>query len=166
MRLTILIFLFLTLSNCVSIEIPEEKIVKDKNVQFKPPGSPFIKADDEHVDRSWRNPKNGNTISFMSDCSQTTDPRHKTLHSEILNGMTNVHYIEQKFVDFNQRKGLNSVVSGSVDGVSTQLNIQTLKKNYCIYIITYVTLTEHYSENASEFQKFLDNFKVRGLENE
>ncbi|MCB0392333.1 MAG: hypothetical protein KDD58_13655 [Bdellovibrionales bacterium] len=146
-------------SNCVSVGIETPQTTKAQNVIFKPP-SYFSELVQPYLDAAWKNDANGNTISFLSECDSATDPTHETIRDGIIAGLRNSNILSNDYIPLSKRNALKSVVTGSVDGVKTKLEIVVLKKNNCIYILTYVGLQEKFNDDLDAFAEFLKEFKV------
>ena len=163
MKLIIRIFSLLScyfLASCISVSIPSSKLVKASDVTYQQPSEPFITSEHDSLDSLWSNPRNGNSISYLSDCQSKNDPPLKTITMGIIRDLGRREMIESKLIPYNQREGLHSKYSGSVDGVPTIVELIVLKKNSCIYVLTYVALKEAYTTNIGDFEKFYQGFKA------
>ena len=146
-------------TNCVSVDIQAPQIERAQNVSYEGP-SHFSSFEQNHLDAAWKNESNGNTISYLSECNSTSDPSHEAIRDGIISGLQDVKVNKQEMIPFNNRKALSSTVSGSVDGVPTDLQILILKKNSCIYVLTYVGLKEKFNDDLDDFNKFVRGFTV------
>ena len=156
----ILIFSFLFLQNgCVSVEVEEPKADKAENVKYQNPKG-YESFENAPLDQAWKNNKNGNSISFLSECGNSNDPTLEKIREGILSNLGNTKIISETSLKFNGRNALNSTVSSSIDGVDTKSEILIFKKNSCIYVITYVALDPSFDEDLEVFQKFLLEFKA------
>lgn len=151
----------LVLCSCVSIDIGSSKPVPSKDITFATPAAVFKETDVPHVDKAWRNNKNGNSISFFSDCSDKSDPSLDSLQTGILQGVQDLRFEKHEEVDYNGRAALHSVVDGKVDGVATKLEFMVFKKNSCIFILNYVGVKARFAENEKDFAQFMKGFKVK-----
>ena len=142
----------------MGIETPD--VNKAENISFQEPVG-FSSFEQEPLDKAWRNLKNGNTISFLTECKSSTDPSHKTIRDGIISGISEASIISQKMIQFNNRPTLDSIIKGAVDGIPTKMRILILKKDECIYTITYVGLDNYYDDDAPSFNKFIEEFKAK-----
>ena len=153
----LLIPLFLSVS-CVSVNIGSEKSQRAKDVQYKPPQKPYTEMKNELVDNSWKNPVNGNSISYFSECSVANEIALDALKMRPLSGIDNLQIKKETQLTFNGRKSVRTVYTGDVDGVESQFEILVFKKNSCSYILTYVALPKTFAEDLPTFEKFLSTF--------
>jgi hypothetical protein len=147
-----------TLTGCISVSLAPPKPTTSKGVKFDPPPAPFQKASAENVDAIFRNTKNGNAISFVSDCSDTTDPALTSIEQGVLMGLTPYTYESQTDTKFDGRSARRVKVKGTVDGVASTVDLLIFKRNSCIYILSYAGLEQHHAANQREFEAFLERF--------
>jgi hypothetical protein len=153
-------FIFLSFFGCVSLGLNDTKVVRSKRVQFFEPGSPFVEQHVEHLDHLWRNPDNGNSISFLSECGDATDPDLQTIQRGILRGVDDLRLLSSNLMPFDSREALETRARGKVDGVETEMEIVVYKKNGCIYTLNSVGVVRHFGENSKIFAEFMDQFRA------
>lgn len=156
----LLMIIFLLNTSCVSVGIESPTIEKAESVSYKEPKN-FVRFEQEPLDAAWKNSKNGNTISYLSECNGHSDPTYETIREGILSGLRDVNIEKQEMRKFNNRQAFISIVSGSVDGIPTKLKIIILKKDNCIFVITYVGLNPFYDEDEKTFNNFIEGFVVK-----
>ena len=147
---------------CVSVNLSTSgQIEKSKTVGFSEPAAPFQKFKIESVDRAWKNFKNGNSISFLSECQTVADPSLETLYRGIISSIDRSESVEKKLITYNEREALRTRAIGYVDGVKSQFELVIFKKNNCTYILSYVGTEKHFSQDSQQFEKFLSGFKAK-----
>ncbi len=156
----IVFILFFPLTGCVSLDFKKVSGLKSQEAKWVNPSPPFQKVETEQLDQKWSNKKNGNIISFLSDCENPTDPSLENIFKGITSEIENTAIIHSGEVDYNARKALHSVVEGQVDGVATRFELMIFKKNNCTYILTYAAAAGSFSENQRDFANFVKGFKV------
>ena len=150
----------IALASCVSVNIADNERQRSESVQFSDPSDNFTKVNHDQLDGLWRNLKNGNSISYLSDCHSPSDPPLKQIHDNIIRDIENRNVLSANIVSFNRRRALRSTVEGSIDGVSSKMAILVFKQNNCIYILNYVALPATYSADHMVFESFLKGFSV------
>lgn len=148
------------LTNCVSVGLSGGKVARAKSVQARPPGAPFQDADGENLDHVWKNPRNGNSISYLSECTDTTDPDLETVQQGILRSVQKLQIISSDTIEYNDREALHTHARGKVDGVGTDMELLIFKKNGCIYTLNYVGVSKHFDSNQKTFAEFIKTFKA------
>lgn len=166
LRFPILTTFFISLSlsvsqwGCVSIPIEKDKNIKDSSIQFQAPPHPYIDFDAKDLDKAWKSRQTGNSISYFSDCNPDNDPNFLTIRNGLIADLHSHEILKESYIDFNQRKALESTVFGKVDGVDTKIKLIILKKNSCLYILTYVALIQNFERGLPDFNSFTSHFKV------
>lgn len=158
MKAALCCILILMLGGCVSIDLGPKHPEHAAGVKFTPPPPPFIKAEGTNVDSIWRNPKNGNAISFLSDCGDTSDPSLKSIEQGVLSGLYPYTYTTQRDIYYEGRAGRRIQVQGTVDGVPSLVDLLIFKRNNCIYILTYVGLEQHHPSDQIRYEEFIERF--------
>jgi hypothetical protein len=158
-------FSFMTLMSlqiaaCVSIGVGQHRSKKSDAVELKPPDEPFEEVEVVNLDQSWTNPKNGNTISYISECELKSDSPLKSIFQSIISSLDDAAIIEESNVYYNAREAYQAIVEGRVDGVLTRFQLLIFKKNNCNYILTYTAVAKSFADNQKQFQKFVKGFKV------
>jgi hypothetical protein len=160
-RFVKLLFVSIYLNACVSVELNKSQpITRNENVSFAKPTKPFVELKASDLDHGWRNPQNGNSISFITECSPDVDPTLENIYSGIIKGVNNAESVSKNKITYNGREALRALVTGDVDGVGSKIDFLIFKKNGCTYVITYVALAATFDQNVSDFQKFVDGFRA------
>ncbi len=157
---SLLVVLSFGLGACVSINVGGGKAERADDVEFNEPPDPFDDEDAGNVDEGWKNPKNGNSISYISECNTGQDPSLQSVRSGVLSTLSEAEVTSEDKRPYNGREALRSEASGKVDGVVTRLDLMIFKKNNCLYIITYVALPDSYDADRKHFENFLEGFKA------
>jgi hypothetical protein len=167
MRWTALWQFFLTIeigllaAGCVSVNLgggsgPH----RATGVQVQPPGSPFTKEDRDDVDGAWKNSRNGNMLSYISDCQDSSDPSLETILQGAISGLNDLKVEANESPTIQGREAKRVLASGKVDGVASKIDILTFKRNKCIYILSYVGVNSSFSQDHGAFDKFVQGFRA------
>jgi len=158
----VLIFLggVFVLNNCVSVKLASTNQQRSTTSEFIPPRSPYKEIQSPYLDRTWKNPNNNTTISYLSDCNNPTDPTLNNILRGLANAIEDVHILDSHKSPYNDRESLRAHLVGRVDGVRTQLKVLIFKKNYCTYILNYAAREDQFAQGEKDFDFFVENFKV------
>ena len=149
------------LMGCVSVNLPAPSQRKAQATYANPP-VPFVKANVESTaDAVWRNPKNGNNISYFSQCDDKADPELESIRNELALGLHDYHVLSSNRFPYNGREALRSVIKGKVDGVETQMDVVVFKRNNCIYTLSLVGLAAKAQEDGKIFSQFVEGFQAK-----
>lgn len=149
------------LTACVSVNLgPSNTTKRASGVEYVEPGKPFSKKSIEDVDAAWKNEANGNSISYVSDCKDVTDPSLDQITGGLLGGLSGVKREIDEIVTIQGREGKRVLASGKVDGVPTHIDLLVFKRNQCIYILSYVGVSKAFATDRGAFNKFIEGFRA------
>ena len=159
--LFILTILISSCTACVSVKLSTDGngTKRAEGVQYVEPTRPFAKNENPDVDASWQNSKNGNVISFLSDCKDPSDPPLDNIVAGVVAGVSALKIESSEVVEFQSREGRRVLATGNVDGVPSAIDMLVFKRNFCIYILTYAGVKNSFPANRDEFTKFVQGFK-------
>lgn len=149
------------ITGCVTVNLgggSEGK--RAEGVALREPSNPFSKEKRGDVDGAWKNPSNGNVISYLSDCRDPSDPTLETIVQGVVAGLSELKYESNERRLFQSREALRVVASGKVDGVPSKTELLVFKRNQCIYILSYVGVQRAFEANRSDFEKFVEGFRA------
>lgn len=112
------------------------------------------------VDAAWKNPKNGNLISYLTDCHDESDPALDFIVQGALGGLTDLKYDRKDSPMIQGREARRVVASGRVDGVPSKIDLLAFKRDNCIFILSYVGVQKSFAENHSQFERFIEGFRA------
>ena len=152
--------LFLFVSGCVSVGMNQTPTRHATGLQFEAPLSPYEKTSAKDVDGAWRNSKTGSFITFLSECSEASDPTLESVRNEVIRGVTDVQIHRSETTTYQAREALRTVVVGRVDGVSSTVDLLIFKRNGCTYVLNLVALPQSYAPDLPPFDRFIREFKA------
>lgn len=155
--LTILI----TMSGCVSVNIPQPKVSKAEKISYKEPQKPFRALVTENADKAWQSAATGNTISYNSECNSPAETQLKTLESESFNSLTKPEVLSSQATVFDGREALESLGQGSVDGIPVKMALLIYKKNNCNFTISFVGRKTKLDSEKNQFNEFKNSFQYQ-----
>lgn len=156
------ILLFLTGTSCVSVKLSSDSGTSKRavGVQYSEPSKPFAKNENPDVDASWQNGKNGNVISYLSDCKDPSDPPLDNIVAGVVAGVNDLKFESREDIEVQGREGRRLLATGKVDGVASAIDMVVFKRNQCIYILTYAGVKSTFPANRADFTKFVQGFKA------
>lgn len=161
MKKAALIFsiVFLT-AGCVTVKLGGAETQRANGVRIFEPERPFEKQSRDDVDAAFKNPRNGNVISYLSDCKDPSDPPLDNIVAGVLAGLTHLKTEHREETEMLGREARRVQASGKVDGVPSAIDLLVFKRNQCIYILSYVGVKSVFDQNRADFSKFIEGFKV------
>lgn len=156
----ILMFLF-TFTACVSVNLgAPNRARRAEGISLRAPSSPFTKQSRDDVDAAWKNESNGNVISYISDCQDPSDPPLDSIVQGVLSGLNQLEIDSRETVTIQGREGRRVSASGKVDGVPSKIDLLVFKRNTCIYVLSYVGVSEAFAADRARFQSFVEGFRA------
>ncbi len=149
-----------TFTACVSIRLKIPKPQRSKDMKFTPPPSTFEKTQSPDLDYSWRQKKNGNSISVLSECHDTPDATLEQIQEGVIDEISDAQPIEVDPITYNGVAAIHSIIDGTVEGVKTEFELVIFKKHDCTYILTYAGVTKAFGANQLDFERFVKGFRV------
>ena len=151
-------------ASCISIDLDWIKDQKAKGVVFQAPNPPYQKIETNTADKAWQNPKNGNTISFISNCSYSNQLMPlKNIQTQILSDLNNFHIVSEHTTSHQNQKALSWIMKNKHKKTNKLQTIKTkmllFKKQDCFYAISFVSSPPH-TESSHIFDNFIKGFKA------
>lgn len=163
MQRTAMIFLILIVlfsAGCVTVKLANKVGKRAEGVTLQAPTPNFHKDARTEVDAAWQNHKNGNVISYLSDCGDPTDPPLQQIIGGVLAALADVKIVDESTQMKQDREARLVHAAGKVDGVPTEIELFTFKRNHCIYILSYVGVKKSFEHDRASFTKFVEGFRA------
>jgi hypothetical protein len=155
-----LIFIALS-SACVSVNLGAGKgPERSQHVIFSAPGGPFQLLKSTQADAAWQNFSNGNSISYLSTCNESSDPSLETATDEMISVLGNTKTLSQKSYMFDSRAALDTEAEAKVEGVPTKMRTLVYKKNGCLYTLSFLGVTKTFDQDQKYFDTFVKGFSA------
>ena len=160
MRVLAIFCLLLTaLTGCVSVNIGPKKPGRAENIRAQAPEGAFASVKDTSADQAWQSQKTGNTISYLSECPEP-QMSLESLTNETLAVLREREVVKQDTKFFNARAALETVATGTLDGIAMKTQSLVFKRNGCSYMITYTARAVNFDEEVASYRRFLEGFQA------
>ncbi len=154
--LVIIALPFLMVS-CVSTILQEKAPTFSKEINFKDPQSPFVRVN-LSVYPAWKNPKTGNVISIVSECSENYSGSLSGLHQLITGSIEDPKTLKQDSITFKQRPALLYLTEGQLDGQPIAVRSISLKRKNCGYVSSLSGRPASLPTDQRSFDEFNESF--------
>ncbi len=128
--------------------------------KFLDPNKPFEKISNDQADHVWQNPKTGNTLAVLSECSESNDPSLHSIENDTINALGSGQVLKSNKEQFNDREALHTVSEGQVDGISVKVDTLIFKKNTCAYTLSYIARSKSFEADLATMENFRKGFIV------
>lgn len=145
-------------TGCISVNIAPESLTPAENPKYTKPLAPFAEVESSSADKAWRNPENGNAITYVSECGEVKDLNLKQVAKTLLKAQ-GIKIKSQTTITLN---GVNAVESHgfrATNGSTIKIELITIRLKNCMFNLAYLGSGKNLDENTSDFQKFKENFK-------
>lgn len=82
----------------------------------------------------------------------------ETLTNHLLLGYTERNYRTSEKVPLVQREALHTVVEAKLDGVPMMLDLYVMKRNGCIFDLSFAAPPAHFGDGSPAFSQFVQGF--------
>jgi hypothetical protein len=82
----------------------------------------------------------------------------EALTRQLLIGYTDRAVIEKRLEQVDRREALHTLAEARIDGVPVLLNLYVLKRNGCVFDLSYVAPPGRYRRGEGDFARFVDGF--------
>jgi hypothetical protein len=101
----------------------------------------------------------GGVIEANATCRDDADAAPLgALTRQLLIGYTDRHVATQTTVALDQREALHTRVDAKLDGVPIALDLYVMKRNGCIFDLSYAAPPGAFARGADDFQRFVGGF--------
>ena len=113
----------------------------------------------ESASAGWFNDRADAVIETNATCRDDADAAPlKALTRELLVGYTERHISDETMVPLLGREALRTRLTAKLDGVPMQLELYVIKRNGCIFDISYAAPPDRFAAGAPDFARFVASF--------
>lgn len=113
-------------------------------------------------DVAFMNPDTSAVIMANASCADYEDAPLRSLTRHLLIGFTDREILQEAEVTLDGREALVTTVLAELDGVDVKMTLCVLKKNRCIYDMSYTSPVPVYDRGLDDFRVFMGGFQVLG----
>jgi hypothetical protein len=119
----------------------------------------FLPVSVSDNDLAWHHPGLG-TVSVNSTCTEYEDVPSVALLNQLLFGTTQRVYRVDETMTLDGRAAYHVIVDMELDGVPLSLDVYLLKKDGCVYDLTYMASRASAEKGRALFEGFVRSFAV------
>ncbi len=158
-------FILCIASSCTPLRFIFSKSTSAKGVIFQAPPKPYQRIDKKNWDVFWNHPKNQNSISFFSNCSNSVAfTSLSQLKQEILNDLKNfVVVLKKKQNHQSQPAYYLQIKETNHASAQKKLYMEMLifKKQICFYVLNLLVQdSESMTKARTIFRQFIQEFRA------
>jgi len=112
-------------------------------------------------DLAWEG-KGGELIAVNATCSGHGDPSLQVLTNHLLIGFEDRVVRQRETLEIAGRAALRTQVEASIDGVGRELELLVLKRDGCVYDMSYVAPPSSFQASLPVFRSLVESFEAMG----
>jgi hypothetical protein len=148
-----------TLTSCVSVQVPFGPAPKAEKASAPKPDAPFAILPSNNADEAWISEKTGNTISYLSECKKS-DERIEDVALDASKAIENSKILKSTHGLIDSKQTSELIVNGKVDSHKVKMAIAVFKSKDCLFSLTYGGLEEKFEEELKAFEEFKKGFRT------
>ncbi len=102
------------------------------------------------------------SMAVNSTCEGHEDASLQVLTQHLLAGFTERQLVNQEARPMDGRDSLRSHYIAKLDGVPIELLLVVMKKDGCVYDLTYLSPRGRFEDKRADFEQLLDRFRTEG----
>lgn len=124
-----------------------------------PPGTGWERVRFSGNDLAWTD-GGGRVIAVNSECEDHGDPPLKVLTDHLLIGFEQREVLSRNPVQLAGRAALHTSMLAQLDGVPVRLELLVLKKDGCVFDLTYLGPPDRTSQGLEPYHRLVDSFST------
>lgn len=112
-------------------------------------------------DLAWGGPE-GEVIAVNSECRDHGDPSLVVLTNHLLIGFEDRRVVEREELRLAGRGALRTHLKASLDGLPVEMELTVLKKDGCVYDLTYLAPPSRFDANLATYRRLVASFDAPG----
>lgn len=160
---SLLLLVSLVLTACAGKGTFRDGIYYGQEAHYRlvPPGGPWERVSISGNDLAWEGAA-GEVIAVNALCSEHGDPSLQVLTNHLLMGFEDRKVVERESLQLAGRAALRTRVSASLDGVLRELELLVLKKDGCVYDLSYLAPPSTFEARLPDFHAVVQSFEALG----
>jgi len=134
---------------------------RETTYRVAPLAEPWAQVSFSGNDLAWTAPE-GQVLAVNGVCSEHGDPSLKVLTDHLLFGFEDRKVLSREDVRLAGRAALRTRASASLDGVPVELELTVLKKDGCVYDLTYSAPPGGFDDRVADYRKLVESFVADG----
>lgn len=139
---------------------PAKRARKEATYAFVPPGDrwrPVRKVEDVQV--AWIDTGRASIIEIHAQCDDQGDSSLAQYTDHLRMDMTDWNVVEQREEQLLGRAAMRTVVDARLDGVPMRHEFVVLKKNGCLFDLSYSAAPRNFAAGQPDFHRVVDGFR-------
>jgi len=111
-------------------------------------------------DLAWVRKDTAQVLAMNCTCKDTGDPSLEVLTNHLLMGFTDKWLKDRATKQVDGRDAMVSRYDAKLDGVEVELEVAVLKKDDCVFDLSYISPKGHFDDGEADFDKLLGSFSA------
>lgn len=131
---------------------------KEATYRVGDPGADWRPHAEKGAQVAWRNRRAPGVIQVRSQCQEHGDSSLEQFTDHLRIDFDAWSVVEQRFVTLVDREAVRTTVDARLDGVPVKLELVVLKKNGCLFDLSYVAVPSSFAPGLPAFERVVQGF--------
>lgn len=131
---------------------------KEATFRVGNPGPDWRPHGEKNSQVAWRHRDDPSVIQVRSQCQEHGDSNLEQFTDHLRIDFRSWDVVEQRFVTLENREALRSTVDANLDGAPVKMELIVLKKNGCLFDLSYIAIPSAYTSGLASFERVVDGF--------
>lgn len=123
------------------------------------PGDDWKPHREKGIQVAWRHAREPSIIQVRSQCDEHGDSDLASFTDHLRIDFTDWKIIEQRSLQLVRREALRTRVSAKLDGAPIQMELVVLKKNGCLFDLSYISVPRSFDAGLADFDRVVEGFR-------
>ena len=156
----IMFFLLLVINNCQSTQIIDNTFLNPRSLyKVTLPDKSWERINIDKEDIAMRNKENNAMFAIISHPMDTNKTTLDTLYRQLFIGIKRKNIINKQFVYVNNRKVLNIILEGELDGFKVKISAYIINADNLVHDVVYWSVPEKFGDSLEGFKRVIDSFE-------
>ena len=152
--------LLLVINNCQSTQIIDNTFLNPRSLyKVTLPDKSWERINIGKEDIAMRNKENNAMFAIISHPMDTNKTTLDTLYRQLFIGIKRKNIINKQFVYINNRKVLNIVLEGELDGFKVKISAYIINADNLVHDVVYWSVPEKFGDSLEDFKRVIDSFE-------
>jgi hypothetical protein len=122
------------------------------------PGPDWRPHAEKNSQVAWRHRHDPAVIQVRSQCEEHGDSSLEQFTDHLRIDFREWEVASQRFITLENREALRTTVDANLDGAPIKLELIVMKKNGCLFDLTYISAPSAFGDGMASFERVLDGF--------
>jgi len=155
----IIFFLLLVINNCQSTQIIDNTFLNPQSLyKITLPDKSWERIGIDKEDIAMQNKENNAMFAIITHPMDTNKTTLDVLYRQLFIGIKRKNIINKQYVYVNNRRVLNIVLEGELDGFKVKISAYIISADDMVHDVVYWSAPEKFSDSLGDFERVVGSF--------